>query len=496
MTSRDCLRFILGTEEKCLTGIEPTTTVLDYLRLDEHRTGTKEGCAEGDCGACSVAVARPLPDGTLNWQAVNACIQPLGTLDGAQLVTVEDLAAPDGTLHPVQQAMVDAHGSQCGFCTPGFVMSLFAMAKQGVADMKDDQTIDEALAGNLCRCTGYAPIVRAAKALARTPFTDRFDDELAKTHAALSAMADGADVALTGPSGRRFFAPASADALAALLLEYPQAVIVAGATDVGLWLTKHLKQPETLIWLGRARDLATITESERDITIGAGVTYAEALDRLSWIWPDMGSVIRRIGSTQIRNAGTIGGNVANGSPIGDMPPMLIALGAKVRLRKGGARRELLLEDFFIAYGKQNRTAGEFVEAIIVPRPVPEQIFKAYKVSKRFDQDISAIMGAFSLHIQDGRVLSTRIAYGGMAGTPKRARTAEALLTGQLLEPRSIRNAMTGVAIDFQPLTDMRASSDYRMTVARNMLLRLAQEIGDATVSTRLWDKRGIDLDDL
>lgn len=491
--ARDCIRFLLGTEEKCLTGFDPTGTVLDYLRLDEHRTGTKEGCAEGDCGACTVTLARPAADGGLHYQAVNACIQPLGTLDGAQVITVEDLAPPEGPLHPVQQAMLEAHGTQCGFCTPGFVMSLFAAVKEGTVDLADDQAIDEVLAGNLCRCTGYAPIARAAGKLANGSLDDGFDE--AATLARLEAFADGEDVAVTGPDGRRFFAPASADALAALLLEHPKATIVAGATDVGLWLTKHLRRPDPLVWLGRARDLATIEETPREIILGAGVTYAEALERLAWIWPDMAAVMRRIGSTQIRNAGTIGGNVANGSPIGDMPPMLIAIGARVRLRKGDARRELMLEDFFIAYGKQNRTAGEFVEALILPRPVPDQVFKAYKVSKRFDQDISAVMGAFSLHIQDGRVLSSRIAYGGMAGTPKRARTAEALLTGQLLEPRAIRNAMTGVSIDFQPLTDMRASADYRMNVARNMLQRLAMEITDPEVATRLWDKRRLGLDD-
>ncbi|MDD3445531.1 MAG: 2Fe-2S iron-sulfur cluster-binding protein, partial [Zavarzinia sp.] len=252
MTARNCLNFLLGHEPRRLDAVDPTGTVLDYLRLAERRTGTKEGCAEGDCGACTVVVARPTPEGGLSYQAVNACIQPLGTLDGAQLITVEDLAAPDGTLHPVQQAMVDAHGSQCGFCTPGFVMSLFAMAKDGAPPEADDQSIDEVLAGNLCRCTGYAPIARAAHAVAAQDIVDHFDARAAETLSALRAMNDGADLSLTEDQSRWFHAPASADGLAELLLQFPHATIVAGATDVGLWLTKHLKRPDPLIWLGRA----------------------------------------------------------------------------------------------------------------------------------------------------------------------------------------------------------------------------------------------------
>ncbi|PWR23455.1 xanthine dehydrogenase small subunit [Zavarzinia compransoris] len=486
--ARDCLRFLLGHEERTLAAVDPTATVLDYLRLDERRTGTKEGCAEGDCGACSVVIARPDGAGGLDYRAVNACIQPLGTLDGAQVITVEDLA-DHGRLHPVQQAMVETHGSQCGFCTPGFVMSLFALWKRGL-DGLDDQALDEGLAGNLCRCTGYAPIVRAARQAAAVTAPDQFD--AAATLARLAALDDGADVTLTLDGTRHFHAPASADALAALLERQPQATVVAGATDVGLWLTKHLKRPDPLVWLGRARDLATVSETDGALAIGAGVTYSEALERLAAHWPDFGAAVRRIGSTQIRNAGTIGGNVANGSPIGDTPPMLIALGARLTLRKGAERRSLPIEDFFIDYGKQDRRPGEFVETVTIPLPGPGQVFKAYKVSKRFDQDISAVMAGFALTVADGIVTDARIAYGGMAGTPKRARAAEAALTGRPLSAATVAAAKAAVAEDFAPLTDMRASAHYRLTVARNMLARLFIELGDPGIATRLWDKRRID----
>ncbi|MFA5123275.1 xanthine dehydrogenase small subunit [Zavarzinia sp.] len=491
MATRSTLRFLLGDQPRALTTVDPTGTVLDYLRLAEHRTGTKEGCAEGDCGACTVVVARPGDDGALTYQAVNACIQPLGTLDGAQLITVEDLAPAPTCLHKVQQAMVETHGAQCGFCTPGFVMSLFAMSKSGFGPETDDQAIDEVLAGNLCRCTGYAPIARAARKIVDDATPDRFDAAAAETLATLQSLDDGADLVLGLGDGRQFFAPASADALAAVMERYPAATIVAGATDVGLWLTKHLRRPDPLVWLGRARDLARITETPASIDIGAGVTYSEALALLGWTWPDFGSTVRRIGSTQIRNAGTIGGNVANGSPIGDTPPMLIALGAKLRLRKGAVTREIPIEDFFVDYGKQDRAPGEFVAEISIPRPVPGQIFKAYKLSKRFDQDISAVMGAFCLTIEDSTVTTARIAYGGMAGTPKRSPKAEAALVGQPLSEASVAAAMAGVAADFTPLTDMRASAAYRLTVAQNMLRRLLVEVTDNGAETRLWDKRGV-----
>jgi len=477
------VRFLLDDAPRRLTQFDPTMTVLDYLRQVEHLTGTKEGCNEGDCGACTVVVAKP-QNGRLRYQAVNACIQFLGTLDGCQLITVEHLAKA-GKLHAVQQAMVDNHGSQCGFCTPGFVMSLFAMTRD-FDEAPDDATIDDVLAGNLCRCTGYAPIARAAQAAYDlAPRDDAFTTGETETLEKLTALRDEETVEVGDGGKRRFLAPASLDDLAALYERHPEATLSAGSTDVGLRVTKQMKRPETLIYTGRVTELARLEETAEAIEIGAGVTYADALAILAQYYPDMGEVIRRIGSVQIRNTGTIGGNIANGSPIGDSPPLLIAAGATLHLRKGQARRSLPLEDFFLEYGKQDRQPGELVERISLPLPPEDTFFRAYKVSKRFDQDITAVLGAFSLTIEDGVVTSARLAYGGMAATPKRAALAEAALTGQPWSEATVKRAMAVLEADFQPLTDWRASGGYRMKAAQNLLYRCFIETTDPAVDTRL-----------
>jgi xanthine dehydrogenase small subunit len=307
---RDRVRFLLGGERRELAGIDPTMTVLDYLRLAERRTGTKEGCNEGDCGACTVVVGR-LEEGALRYHTINACIAFVGMLDGAQLLTVEDLRSPDGGFHPAQAAMVDCHGSQCGFCTPGFVMSLFALGQEGGA--LDPGRIDDALAGNLCRCTGYAPIVAAAERMREIGGGD-LDHLGTKAEIAqrLGSLQDEETLVLEGDD-RRFFAPATVSALADLLEQHPEAVILAGGTDVGLWVTKQLKKLDPVIWIGRIAELKGIEETGDRLRIGAGVTYSEALDRLAGLYPDLGELFRRLGGLQVRNAGTIGGNIANGS---------------------------------------------------------------------------------------------------------------------------------------------------------------------------------------
>ncbi|MBS8227290.1 xanthine dehydrogenase small subunit [Vannielia litorea] len=445
------ITFLLNGETVELRDISPTTTVLDWLREQRGLTGTKEGCNEGDCGACTV-MART-PDGP--WAAQNACIMLLPHLHGREIRTVEGVAAPDGTLHPVQSAMIEHHGSQCGFCTPGFITSMAAAHANGAQDHNDK------LAGNLCRCTGYAPIARAAEAAAAAPVPAHL--------AGRSSLSTQPQPAI----------PESADALAALYAAHPSATLIAGATDVGLWITKKLADLDDTIFLHRVSDLNFVTVTDTEIRIGATTPIAALREAIAPHHPSLAELFRRYGSEQVRAAATIGGNIANGSPIGDSPPALIALGATLHLRHGETRRSLPLEDFFIDYGKQDRAPGEFVDAVSFPRQ-PDTL-RCYKLSKRFDQDISAVCGCFNITVENGTVTAARIAFGGMAATPKRAAATEAALIGSPWEETSIARAKTAMTTDYQPLSDMRASADYRMTAAQNMLQRYwLESTGTAT----------------
>ncbi|WP_041247453.1 xanthine dehydrogenase small subunit [Komagataeibacter medellinensis] len=472
---RHAVRFYVGNECHTLADIPPTRTLLDWLREEKGRTGTKEGCNEGDCGACTVLVVR-LEGDRLVWRAVNACIQFVCMLDGAQVLTIEDIRAPDGTLHPVQQAMVDHHGSQCGFCTPGFVMSMVAGRKAaGLA--QDERGIDDMLAGNLCRCTGYAPIVRAMRhAMEAGP--DHFDAMAQDMADRLMGLRDGATVEVSGPAGSLSI-PAGVDGLAATMQAHPDARIVAGATDVGLWVTKGLRVLPHVVSIGQIPELRRIERGPDGLYVGAAVTWQEARSALAAVLPQPnGEVFRRIGSVQVRNAGTVCGNIANGSPIGDGPPVLIAANARLHLRCGDVRRSMALEDFFIDYGRQDRAPGEFVEGVTIPVPGPDTVIRAWKVSKRFDQDISAILGAFSLTLAaDGSIADIRIAFGGMAATPRRANRVEAAMRGQMWNETTLEAARNAMAEDFSPITDMRASDWYRRTVAANLLTRLYADCG-------------------
>ncbi|MGH6893933.1 MAG: xanthine dehydrogenase small subunit [Dongiaceae bacterium] len=479
------VRFLLGDERRELGGLDPNTTVLNYLRRVERRVGTKEGCGEGDCGACTVVLGE-LEGDRLTYRAVNSCIQFVGTLDGKQLLTVEDLAAPDGTLHPCQQAMVETHGSQCGFCTPGFVMSLFALYHE--AGQPDRNRIDDAMAGNLCRCTGYGPIAAAAKAMKADGRPDRFARQAAQTTATLKTLDDGRTPCLQGGGGR-YFAPRTSAELARLMLEHPGATILSGGTDVGLWVTKQLRRLDPIIYVGEVADLKQISVGERWIEIGAGVTYTQALATIEAHYPDIADMMRRLGSEQIRNAGTIGGNIANGSPIGDSPPPLIALGSRLVLRRGDRHRELALEDFYIDYGKQDRQPGEFVVAVRIPVADPNRILRCYKIAKRFDQDITASLGAFALTLADGAVADIRICYGGMAPIPKRAKAAEAALKGRDWNADNVELACRLLAEDYTPITDMRASASYRLKVAQNLLRKFFIETTEPQAKTRVLAER-------
>jgi xanthine dehydrogenase small subunit len=415
-----------------------------------------------------------------------------GMADGADVVAVDDLAGEDleggGPLHPVQQAMVDYHGSQCGFCTPGFVMSLFTLYQSG--KVPDRRTVTDWLAGNLCRCTGYRPIVDAALASCSGNPVDSHAKNAPATAAALGEIGDTRDL-FVGDDDRFFAAPASLRSLAELYSAHPDAILVAGATDVGLWVTKHLRVLDPIVHVGRVRELRQVADTGEALEIGAGVTYSDAAAALAALYPDMGELLRRLGGQQVRNLGTIGGNIANGSPIGDSPPALIAMGAELVLRRGDQQRRMALEDFFLDYGKQDRKSGEFVERIIVPKPAPGVRFRAYKVTKRFDQDISSVLGAFAIELDGAKVKSARIAYGGMAATPRRAANAEAALAGQPWNETTLEAAVTALGCDFTPISDWRASAGYRAKVAGNLLRRLFIETTDEATETRLVGDRSL-----
>jgi xanthine dehydrogenase small subunit len=461
------IAFHLNGTPVCLTDVPPTQTLLDWLREDRGLTGTKEGCNEGDCGACTVMVFDT--DGP---KALNACILFLPQLHGKSVRTVEGLIAPDGTPHPVQTEMVTHHGSQCGFCTPGFVVSMAAAHAAGRTDH------DTVLAGNLCRCTGYAPIIRAAQAAERASVPQWLIDQ---TDSAVSL----APAPSGGPEGTRLPSanhPTTTKEFAQWYKANPDATLIAGATDVGLWVTKQLRDLDPVAFIAGIDDLKTIKDSGDSLRIGAGVTINRLMAAVAPTLPSFAEMLRRYASEQIRNAATIGGNIANGSPIGDGPPALIALGATLHLRLGDTCRDMPLEDFFLDYRKQDRHPGEFVEAVSFQKDAPN--LRCYKLSKRFDQDISAVCGCFNVTVDAGIVRAARLAFGGMAGTPKRAAAAEAALLGKAWNLDSIGAARSAMAADFAPMSDMRASAAYRSTAAGNMLIRYFHDLAGARVNVQ------------
>jgi xanthine dehydrogenase small subunit len=480
------VRFFHRGEIVEVTPTASTRTVLEWLREDAHCSGTKEGCAEGDCGACTVVIgepvdsagspALPVVDG-LALRSVNACIQFLPTLDGKALFTVEDLKRLNaGSLHPVQQAMVDCHGSQCGFCTPGFVMSLWSTYErhQAGASRPTRQQLADDLSGNLCRCTGYRPILDAGTRMFELPAV-RFDTK--PVLAALSQLAERPDAAEAIACGSgAFHAPRSLEALATLREAKPAATMLAGSTDVGLWVTKQFRPLPELIHVGEVAELKQVKEADGELVIGAGATLEDAWKALVARWPSLEDVWLRFASLPIRNAGTMGGNVANGSPIGDSPPVLMALDAQIVLRRGARERRMPLPDFYLDYMKNQLEPGEFVQAVAVPLPdaalaAASRPVRAYKISKRFDCDISALCAGLALRLDGDTVRDARFAFGGMAATVKRARAAEAAVIGQPWTAATVAAAQAALDAEFKPLSDMRASDAYRRSVARNLLQR-------------------------
>jgi len=454
------VRFVLNGEVREVADAAPSTMLLAWLRDQAGLTGTKEGCAEGDCGACTVALGEPDPGGTgLRWRAVNACILFLGSIDGKAVLTVEGLEGPAGALHPVQQALVDHHGSQCGFCTPGFVVTLFTHWWR--AGATDRATLDDVLAGNLCRCTGYRPILDAARTMGELPGGDHLRAQEPAILARLNAWAGEGERA-PAPG---FAAPRSLDALAAHLEAHPDALVVAGATDAGLWVTKDLTPYDHVVSLTEVAELRAIDVGKDHVEIGAAATYTDLLPVAERCWPSFAAMLRRLGSELIRNSATLGGNLASASPIGDTLPVLLALDATLVLRKGARVREVGAEDFFLDYKRTVLEAGEFVERVRLPRLDDATKLHVEKIAKRFDQDISAVLAAVCVRIEDGRIAAPRIAMGGMAAVPKRAPAAEAALAGAPLADDAFVAAAAALERDYRPITDMRATAAYRLDAA-------------------------------
>jgi xanthine dehydrogenase small subunit len=479
MSSRPIRFFHCGAVVE-VDGVAPTRTVLDWLREDARRTGTKEGCNEGDCGACTVVVGE-LPGeatagtsevvGGLRLTTANACLQFLPALDGKALFTVEDLLRQHGALHPVQRAMVDCHASQCGFCTPGFVMSLWATYEHHAAGgtRPTRQELADELSGNLCRCTGYRPILDAGERMFDLPVETL---DMAPAVAALEAMASLETFRYTPQGGGEFVAPRTLDAFAAERLARPEARLLAGSTDIGLWVNKMFRELPTLLYIGGVEALKRIEVRQGRLSIGAAASLEEGWRALVARWPTLTEVWLRFAGVPLRQAGTMGGNVANGSPIGDSAPVLMALDASLLLRRGERVRRLALADFYTGYMQNRLEPGEFVEAIEVPLDGGGAV-RAYKISKRFDCDISAVCAGLAIELDDdGIVRAARFAFGGMAATVKRAAAAEAALVGRPWDEAAVAAAQGALVRDFAPLTDMRASAAYRLQVAKNLFRRL------------------------
>jgi xanthine dehydrogenase small subunit len=476
------IRFLLNQELRTENDLDPNVTVLNYLRENLGKTGTKEGCASGDCGACTVVVGELVND-RIRYRSLNSCLTFVAALDGKQLITVEGLKH-QGQMHSVQQAMVDCHGSQCGFCTPGFVMSLFALQKN--SPQADKSAAEEALAGNLCRCTGYRPILEAAASSCTAAPQDQFDQLHEQTLTRLRAIQPDTTSTLNS-AGRQSFAPLTVADLAQLYQDNPEARLLAGGTDLALEVTQMHRSLPVMIYVGNVAELKQVETFDDRIEIGAAVPLTDCYDALTREYPDFGAMLHRFASLQIRNQGTLGGNIGNASPIGDSPPALLTLDAQIVLRQGSSTRTIALADYFVDYRVTVRQEAEFIEKIIVPRAQGRDSFRVYKISKRLDDDISAVCGAFDLRIKDGQISDARIAFGGMAAIPKRASRCEQALIGKPWNQATIEAAVKALGEDFTPLSDFRASKEYRVLTAANLLRKYFLELSTPELATRVTD---------
>ena len=475
------VRFYLNGQLRNVSGISPTQNFLTWLREESQLKGTKEGCAEGDCGACMVGVAELDGRGEVRLKNVNSCILFLPVLDGKAVFTVEYLKQEG--LHPVQQAMVENHASQCGFCTPGFVMTLWALYENSSGSAGEDE-IREALTGNLCRCTGYRPILDSAKAMFDYPGR-RLDRQSLKA----DLLKISREETFRYEAGKAlFFSPRSLKELYDIRQENPAAVLLAGGTDLGIHVNKLMRDYPAVIYLGNVAELNTMRESAGRLIIGAGVNLEEAFGAIGGHYAGFREVGSRFASRPIRNSGTLGGNIANGSPIGDSMPGLIALGTEIELSGPDGNRTLPLEDFYISYGKKDCKPNEIVNSISIPLKKESNFrFSTYKVSKRYDSDISAVCAAFALTLgDDDTVRECRIACGGMAATPKRAAKTEQALTGKKWNAETVAAARKALDADFAPLTDMRASAEYRSMAAANLLTRFFLETTEAETGLNVF----------
>ena len=478
------VRFVLDGQIVEAQGKRRTTTVLDYLREQLQRTGTKEGCAEGDCGACVVMVGELNADGTgVNYVATNACIQLLPSLDGKSVKTVESLKKPDGTLHPVQEEMVKCHGSQCGFCTPGIVMSLVNMVQTNTQPSRIE--ITDALSGNLCRCTGYAPIIDAATKACEKKAALKIDDSAdidllkeIKRPSTPTMSLDGEIIVqpvVRTKKGNEFVSPSTLSEVADYLVKHPTTTLLAGSTEIGLQVNKQFSRPDHIMYLGNVKELRQIGETDKAWRIGAAVSLTQVETLVAKAYPDFAEVLRRFGSPPIRSTATLAGNIANGSPIGDTMPCLMALGATLVLRRGDKSRRVSLDNFYTGMKKNVLEAGEFIEAIELPKPVSGQVFRAHKISKRFEQDISATCAAITYSLKAGKLCGVKLAYNGLAPSPCRAPKLEAVLEGKA--PSDVKAADLDAAItaSFTARDGLRATWAYRALVARNLVLEFIEE---------------------
>jgi len=478
------VRFVLDGRIVEAQGERRTTTVLDYLREQLHRTGTKEGCAEGDCGACVVMVGELNDAGTgVNYLPVNACIQLLPSLDGKSVKTVESLKKADGTLHPVQDEMVKCHGSQCGFCTPGIVMSLVNLVQ--VLPQPSRQQITDSLSGNLCRCTGYKPIIDAAAKACERQSELKIDDQADVPLLKEIARAKTPTLSLDGEiivqpvvrtrKGNEFVSPATLAEVADYLVKHPTTTLLAGSTEIGLQVNKQFKRPDHIMYLGNVAELRRVGETPKAWRIGAVVSLATVEGLIAEAYPDFAEVLRRFGSPPIRSTATLAGNIANGSPIGDSMPCLMALGATLVLRRGDKTRTVALDQFYTGQKSNVLQAGEFIEAVELPKPVAGQVFRAHKVSKRFEQDISATCAAIAYTLQGGKLSAVKLAYNGLAPSPCRAPRLEAVLEGQSPQDVKAADLDAAIAASFVARDGLRATWAYRSLVARNLVLEFIEE---------------------